>query len=162
MLSLSEQRKKAASWAKEEPHRQGDGYIAAIYFFISNDPAVFKQGLDLINWSLGQAVKFGGCGRHVVPIEEKAREQIAVLTKYQKFLPKALKRAGSILLNHKISEQEFYDILFQVFIEEFTSLEIIESSNKFIRLNLDCKILADYFLLGSDTLKKVLLISELQ
>jgi hypothetical protein len=160
MPTLLDHRENLASWVREEPHRQGDGYLAAIYYFISKDQAAFKQGLDLINWSLAQAAALGGCGRHIVPTQDKAREQIAALTKYRCSLPKALRRIGSIVLKHKTSEQEFYDILFQVFLEEFTTLENVENSTKFIELNYDCKILADYFFLGSGTLKNALSLSE--
>lgn len=82
--------RELAIWVKAGPHRQGDGYVAGIYFFVTRDENALEEGMKLVEWALAEAVRAGGCGRHVVPDELVARAQVATLRKHLKTLPEVL------------------------------------------------------------------------
>ncbi len=156
MYDLEKIRELTALWVKERLHRHRDAYTAAIYFLLSDQYSVVNEGLDLLNWSLNQAIALNECGRHAMPLEEEARKQISALAKHQPNLPKILKNFGSMLIHNNIPDPKTKEVLYQLFLHEFTTPEIVGSSAKFTELDKECRALSEYFHLGISTLRRAL------
>lgn len=110
-MDSAEKGRMISNWVRKNLHRHGDSYVAGIFFFVNDDPRLLKEELDLIKYSLDQAIMRRGCGRHIIPSEDVARQQIATLFKYQQKLPKILRRFRFLFFQRKINEHESWDVL---------------------------------------------------
>ena len=141
---------------REGSHCQGDGYVAGVFFFVNDDPRIVKEGLDLVKYSLDQAIKHRGCGRHIIPTEEIARQQVAGLFKYQNKLSKVLRRFSFLFYQRELNEHEAKNVLLGIFLDTMIPLEDLDDSSKHKNTRAEAQHLADYFLLELSTLLRAL------
>lgn len=77
-------------WCLAGPHRFGDLYLAAIYFFVVKDGEVILEGYRHLCAALSMAKREHGCGYHVVPPREEADRQVDAVNRNILRLPAAL------------------------------------------------------------------------
>lgn len=149
------QGRKLARWCQEGQNRQGDAYLAAIYFFTNSDPSIIKVGLNLINWAINEAIIKYGCGRHIVPSENIARSQHKALANHYLILPKAIRRIGLIINQVDPTDPtKTHVMLNQIFLELLVTPNICLDARKFRSCQKDAQTLADYFEIGFGTLMR--------
>ena len=157
-----EKGREIARWTKEGPHRQGDAYAGAVYFFVSNVVDHQDEGITLLKRAISEARRNAGFGHHIVPTEPMALAQVRTIEKHIRQIPTALKQLKNLLTDVKLTENSTKHFLETLLRQVFQDVLMAASTGPEPKEDsvqekiADAKILASYFtLLKFQTFKAI-------